>query len=135
ITFIRDRYFRFEQISDAELILFDVVDKKRRLAPYVSPLVRGKVVESRGYSTRAFRPAYVKPKSEINPNGQFRRLAGEAITAPLSPAQRRDVHIRESLMEHEEMCDMREEVMCVEALRLGQITVSGDGFPTTVVSF
>lgn len=135
ITFFRDRFFTTEVRSDKEEILFDVIDKKRRLAPFVSPLVRGKLMEKRGFSTRLFKPAYVKPKSVIKPQDAIKRTAGEPLLGSLSMGQRRDIHIRTALQEQDEAITMREEVMCAEALRLGQVTVSGEGYPTMVISF
>lgn len=135
ITFFRDRFFTTEVRSDREEILFDVIDKKRRLAPFVSPLVRGKLMETRGFSTRVFKPAYVKPKSVIKPTDAIKRLPGEQIAGNLSMDQRRNIHIRNALQEQDEAITMREEVMCAEALRLGQVTVTGDGYGTVVVAF
>jgi hypothetical protein len=135
ITFFRDRFFTMEERSDKEEILFDVIDKKRRIAPFVSPLVKGKVMEHRGYSTRVFKPAYVKPKHVIKPGDTIKRVAGEKLNGELSRGERRMIHIRTALAEQEDAISMREEVMCAEALRLGRVTVSGDGYPTVVVSF
>jgi hypothetical protein len=135
ITFFRDRFFTTEVRSDREEIMFDVIDKKRRLAPFVSPLVRGKLLESRGFSTRSFRPAYVKPKSVIKPTDSIKRVAGEQLAGSLTMEQRRNIHIRNALIEHDEAITMREEVMCAEAIRLGQVTVTGEGYGTVVVSF
>lgn len=134
-TFVRDRFFREEIQSDKEEILFDVVDKKRRLAPYVSPLVRGKIVEARGYNTRMFKPAYVKPKAVVKPTDALRRTAGEPIGGTLSLAQRRDIHIRTHLQDQDEMISMREEVQAVEVIRMGRVTVTGEGYGTVVVNF
>jgi len=135
ITFFRDRFFTVEVRSDREEILFDVIDKKRRLAPFVSPLVRGKLMEKQGFNTRVFKPAYVKPKHVIKPTDAIKRLPGEQIAGSLTLGQRRDIHIRNAMTEQEEAITMREEVMCAEALRLGQVTVTGEGYGTVVVSF
>lgn len=135
LTFFRDRFFGTEIRSDREEIMFDVIDKKRRLAPFVSPLVKGKLMEKRGFNTRVFKPAYVKPKGVIVPSDAIKRQPGERIAGELTMAQRRDIHIRTHLAEQDEAISMREEVMCAEALRLGQVTVAGDGYPTQVISF
>ncbi len=37
------------------------------MALYVSPIVSGEVIRSRGGSTSEFTPGYVKPKHEVNP--------------------------------------------------------------------
>ncbi|HEX8693414.1 MAG TPA: major capsid protein [Longimicrobium sp.] len=133
-TFFRN-FFPFRVQSDREEILFDVVDKKKRLAPFVSPLVKGKIMEAWGYVTRVFKPAYLKPKGVVRPTDAIKRLAGEKLNGEMSMAERRNIHIRNHLFEQDDACDNREEVMCAEALRLGQVTVSGDGYPTQVISF
>jgi hypothetical protein len=135
ITLFRDRYFGTEQTFESEEVHFDVVDKSRRLAPFVSPLVKGKVVEKEGFSTKYFRPAYVKPKTPINPTDALKRIAGESLTGSLSLAQRRDAHVVKALQTHIEMLDMREEVMASEILRTGKVTIAGEGFPTQVIDF
>ena len=135
ITFLRDRYFGTEQTFATEAVNFDVVDKSRRLAPFVSPLVKGKVMEKEGYATKYFRPAYVKPKTPINPTDAIKRMAGEAIGGSLSPAERRDAHVVSALAMHLEAIDMREEVMASEILRTGKCTIAGEGFGTVVLDF
>lgn len=129
------RWFPTRINSDNEYIMFDVVDKKKRLAPFVSPLVQGKVMEAWGYLTKMFKPAYLKPKAIVKPTDAIKRVAGEQLTGTLSMAERRDIHVRNHLADQEDAIDNRIEVMCAEALRLGQVTVSGDGYPTQVVNF
>lgn len=136
ITFLLDRYFSEQEFSTDERIYFDVIDKVRRLAPFVSPLMEGKLMEHRGFETRSIEPAYVKPKSMIDPNQHmFKRRPGEPFAGNMSPAARRDQIAGELIEEHEMTITMREEVMASELLRLGQVTISGDGYGTIVVDF
>jgi hypothetical protein len=135
ITFFRDRWFPLESQSTDEKVYFDVLDKKRRLAPYVSPIFQGKIMEHRGFATRTFTPPYVKPKHVINPNDQFRRRAGEPLMGSMAPADRFAAQVATSLMEEDEAITMLEEVQASEALRKGQVTVTGDGYGTVVLSF
>lgn len=136
-AYFKDRFFGGTPLfSQDQFIYFDVVDKARRLAPYVSPLVEGKVMEHRGYNTKVFSPPYLKPKSVVDPNQHMQeRRPGEAISGSMSQAERHAVVVRESLEEHDDAITMREEVQAMEALRLGQVTVEGEGYPTQVVSF
>ncbi|MGE0456416.1 MAG: major capsid protein [Vicinamibacterales bacterium] len=135
ITFFRDRWFTQETQSTDESIHFDVIDKKRRLAPYVSPLVQGKVMQHRGFSTKVFQPAYVKPKHILNPNEMLKRRAGEPFGGSLTPEQRRDAALVNALEEQDQAIEMLEEVQCSEALRTGKITVAGDGYGTVSIDF
>jgi hypothetical protein len=57
-----NKYFPGTENHDTEEIYFDVKEGKRRLAPFVSPLVPGKLIDGTGYKVKSFRPAYVKVK-------------------------------------------------------------------------
>lgn len=128
-----DRYYPTVEVSDKEQVGIDVISGGRRVAPFVSPLVEGKIVHSRGYTTRLFTPAYVKPKFRFDPSRAFKRAAGEAIGGTLSPAERMQRALMADLEEGLEMMTRREEIMASEGLRTGQVTVIGDGYPEAVV--
>lgn len=134
-TAVLGRYFPTVEQSETDVISFDVIDKARRLAPFVSPLVAGKIVRGQGYSTKTFSPAYIKDKRPIDPSKALKRAAGEPFGANWSPEKRRQAAIARELEEQIEMIDRRLEVMAVEALRLAQVTVTGDDYPTVVVEF
>lgn len=133
--FILNSFFRDEQTETSEEIHFDVDTGKPRISPFVSPLLPGKVVESRGYRTDTFKPAYVKDKRAFDPSRPLKRSIGEKIGGSLSPEQRIQALLASDLADQLQMLIRRQEVMAVEALRTGKITVTGDGYPTTVVDF
>lgn len=130
-----NRSFRKEFIDPSEEIHFDVIPGKRRIAPFVSPLVEGRVVEQLGQTTKTFKPAYIKDKRVFNPSLGFKRTAGEQIGGSLTPEQRMQLHLALQMQDAIDMVGRRMEVMASEALRLGTVTVSGDGYPTTTVNF
>jgi major capsid protein E len=66
----------------------DVDAGKRRLAPFVSPLVQGRPVESRGISTSLFALAYIKDKRGLDPFRPVQRVIGEHIGGGLSATER-----------------------------------------------
>lgn len=133
--FLLSRYFGAIQTEDSEEIHFDVIDKTRRLAPFVSPIVQGQIVESQGHTTKTFKPAYLKPKGVFNSERPFKRAPGEAFGGTLSPLQRQARLVNQDLTDHSEQIDRRLEVMAAEALRTGAVTVSGDNYPTQNVNF
>ena len=120
--------------EESEEIHFDTEDKPRRIAPFVSPLSEGKLIEEQAYSTKTFKPAYVKPKRVWDAHAPFKRVMGEALTGNLSAAQRMQVRISMALAEDIAMIRRRKEIMAAEALRLGQVTVTGEGV-NAVVNF
>lgn len=121
--------------SDKEEIMFDLISKDRRMAPFVSPMVEGKVMSQRGYTTSVFKPAYLKPKAVVDPNKIQTRLAGEAITGTLTLQQRYDAAVAGILADHNTMHQRRREWMSAEAIIKGSITVSGDSYETANVNF
>jgi len=118
-----------------EEILFDRVVKNRRLAPFVSPVVQGRVMRKQGYQTLSFRPAYTKPKHVVDPNRQFNRLAGEALGGELTPAQRWNAAVAENLQEERDAIQRLWNWMGAMAIIHGEVTVAGEDYPTQVVNF
>lgn len=121
--------------STSEFIDFDVVDKARRLAPFVAPNVQGQPMLARRESIRKFKPAYLKPKEALDPARNLRRRAGEDIGGSLTPAERNDAIIAETLLDQSESIDRRLEWMACEAIKNGQVTVAGENYPTVTVGF
>ena len=68
------------------------------MALYVSPIVSGEVIRSRGGSTSEFTPGYVKPKHEVNPQMTLRRLPDEDPQNLADPAYRRRRIIRQNML-------------------------------------
>lgn len=133
--FILNSFFRDLQTETSEDIHFDVANGRRRLAPFVAPIVAGKVVQSKGFKTGTFKPAYVKDKRVFDSSRPFKRAIGERIGGELSPAQRQQALLAGDLQDQLEMLARRQEVMAVEALRTGKVTVVGEEYPAVVVDF
>jgi hypothetical protein len=121
--------------EESEEIHFDVETSPRRIAPFVSPLLQGKVVESQGFTTKTYKPAYVKDKRVFNPNRPLQRAMGEALTGALSPEQRIARLVATDLADQIAMLRRRKLVMASEILRTGKVTIVGEGFPTQLIDF
>jgi hypothetical protein len=130
-----DRYFPTIVTFNTEEVHVDVVPGKRRVAPFVSPVVEGHIVESKGRTVNILKPAYIKPKMRFDPDRAFKRAVGEQIGGNLAPQQRFDLAISEDLEDLTEMIIRRKELMASEALRTGKVTITGEKYPTVVVDF
>jgi len=120
---------------DSKEIDFDLVDRSRRLAPFVAPTAQGVPMLQEGYVTRRFTPAYIKPKDMVDPARLLKRQAGEAFLGELSPQQREDLIVADILETHRFAIERRWEWMACEAAVKGAVTVSGPDYPTKTVSF
>jgi hypothetical protein len=128
--FGRTKFFETKQIE------FDIVDRGRRMAPFVAPEVAGKPMVREGYRTRSLAAAYIKPTALVVPGQAFTRLAGEGqYGGVLSPKARFDRIVAEYIDLHEEMIDNRLEWMAAQALVGGAITIQGESYPKTRVDF
>lgn len=135
-TGLLDAYFGAVSQDDTEEIHFDIDNKPRRIAPFVSPLVAGKIVASRGFQTATFKPAYVKDKRSFSPTRAVKRVMGERIGGgDLTPAQRMQVLLVQDLQDQLEMIQRRLEWMACQSLYDGKVTVAGDDYPSVLVDF
>src|SRR5256885_17192571 len=83
-NFLIDMFFPNEITSDSEFVSIDVDIGKRRMSPFVSPLVEGKLVEQRRMQTNTFKPAYIKDKRAPDLRKPVRRMIGERIGGTMS---------------------------------------------------
>lgn len=134
-TALLTMFFGAVEVSDTEDIKFDVLAGRRRISPFVSPLREGKIVESLGFKTNSFTPAYVKDKRNHNPNKALKRMAGETIGGSMTPVDRRQANLNLDMADQLTMLARRKEVMAAEVLRTGKSTITGEGYPTQVVDF
>ena len=133
--FILNSFFTALQTETSEEIHFDIASGKRRLAPFVSPIVAGQVVASQGFTTQTFKPAYVKDKRVFDSSRPFKRAIGERIGGELNPAQRLQALLMTDLQDQLNMLTNRQEVMAIEALRTGKVVVEGDNYPKVELDF
>ncbi len=133
--FLLDKFFPNIVMSDTEFVSIDVDVGKRRMSPFVSPLVEGKLVEQRRYQTNIFKPAYIKDKRAPDLRKPVRRMIGERIGGDLQGAEREMANLEFEMTDQIDMIDRRLEWMAAQALVSGSVTIAGDGFPTVVVDF
>ncbi|MFT8890834.1 MAG: major capsid protein [Acetobacter papayae] len=134
-TFLLDNFFPNIVESDAVEVAIDVDVGKRRMAPFCSPLVEGKLVESRQWETNLFKPAYIKDWRNPDLLKPVRRAMGERLMGGMSPAERLEANLAWELADQVDMINRRLEWMAASALVTGSVTVKGEGYPTTVVDF
>lgn len=130
--FLTNTFFPAVETSDTEHVDIDVIRNKRRLAPFVHPLAEGKLVERQGFSTKSFKPPYLKPKMVTTAADLLKRSIGEAVYATKTPAQRAAEQLSKDLAEMDDMIWRRIEWMAASALFTDQIVVAGEGVSATI---
>lgn len=134
-NWLLDRFFPNVVTFDTEEVAIDVDVGKRRMSPFVSPLVEGKLVEQRKYQTNTFKPAYIKDKRAPDLRKPIRRQIGERIGGEFSAAEREMLNLQFEMADQIDMINRRLEWMACSAIASGTVTVSGEGYETKVVNF
>lgn len=134
-NFLLDRFFPNIVEAPTEEVAIDVDVGIRRMAPFVSPLVEGKLVESRKYQTNLFKPAYIKDKRAPDLRKPVRRMIGERIGGELSGEERMMANLQAEMEDQVDILNRRLEWMAASALQTGTVRVEGEGFETVVVNF
>ena len=133
--FLLDSFFPNIVTADSEFVSIDVDVGKRRMSPFVSPLVEGRLVEQRRYQTNVFKPAYIKDKRAPDLRKPVRRMIGERIGGDMTGAEREMANLQFEMTDQIDILDRRLEWMASQALQTGTVTISGDGFPSVLVDF
>lgn len=134
-TFMLDKFFGNIVEADSEFVSIDIDVGKRRMSPFVSPLVEGKLVEQRRYQTNTFKPAYIKDKRAPDLRKPVRRMIGERIGGDLSGAEREMANLEFEMSDQVDMLNRRLEWMANQALINGGVTITGEGFPSVYIDF
>lgn len=133
--FLLNSFFNNVVQFNTEQITFDTQIDDLTIAPFVSPVVAGKVQKAQGYETKTLKPAYVKPKTAIDPSQVIVRQAGEGLGGTISPADRERLILGQELTRHVNQINRRLEVMASEILRTGQLTIEGDQYQKVVLDY
>jgi hypothetical protein len=126
-AFLLNKWFVHEVRSETDIIVFDIelAGAKRRLSPYVHPMVAGQIVESAGFRTEMLSPGYIKDKRPHNPLRAFARAMGERIGGDekINPMERQRRALDADLSDQLTMLTRTLEVQAVEVAKFGTVTM------------
>jgi len=135
-TFFTQLCFSNVQTYDTKFIDFDVLEETRKLAPFVAPTAQGRPMREQGVETRIFEPAYIKPKDAVDASRPIlQRTAGEPIGGNLTAAERYAIIKQQVVRNHMQSIALRLEWMAVQAMLAGEVTVTGENYPSKTVTF
>lgn len=126
-TFFLDKYFTHIKTFSTKRVDLDIVKGDRRMAPFVHPLVGGKVMRNAGYATESYAPPLVNPLDVTTAEDALERLPGEDIYSGKTPEERAAQQLIEEYKKLNDAATRREEWMAVQAIMEGQIHVIGEG--------
>ena len=116
-TFLQDRYFEDGNCFETNEVLVEYKDGSKRLAPFVSPAINGKVVKRDKYTASAYQPAMIAPKRPMTIDTLNKKGFGEAFYKQLSKAERAMAIAAQDMTDMDEMITNRKEAMCAEVMQ------------------
>ena len=125
-TFFRDTFFSDTEPSESQKVDIDIIKGARRLAPFVNPKKGSKTVARKGFTTYTYEPPMIAPNTVTHAQEFLSRQAGETIYGGMSPTERGAIQLGRDMRYLDELITRREEVMCVQSILTGKVTVIGD---------
>ena len=132
--FLLEKFFTREQTFSTEEVHFDKLLANKRLAPFVSPYVKGKPMPRSGEELKSFRPPYLKPKHVLTPDMAIKTMPGVSLQGDLNPQQRIDRIRAQLLLEQDDQITRREEWMASQLLRTGVMAVVAEDHPPMTIN-
>ena len=116
-----------------EVVDIDLYKGARRLAPFVQPFAQGKVIDRIGWTTRTFKPPYIKEKIPTQVVQILKRQMGATIyQGGMTPAEKAAAQLGKDMLELIQMIQRREEWMASQILQNGLVRCVGDDMDVTV---
>ena len=126
-TFFRSTFFNHEETFVTKSVDVDFRKGSRKVAPFVSRVIGGKIVPNTGYETKTYTPPLVAPEKVTTIDDLLERRPGEQLYSGKTPAQRAVEKMADDFIELREQIARREELMCAQTIFTGKILVIGDG--------
>lgn len=137
-SFFMDRFYKTTVRSKTNMIVIDELPEGgRRLAPRVSPIVAGKPISKMGSEVRAVRPTYLKLNTPVDPN-RTQTSVGEDIFAAMISGDMAQEHATERgriIVEHTRRIYRTWEYMAASAAINGFVDTEYEGAPLARVDF
>jgi len=121
-------FFRETYTFSTQKVYLSQIPGLVNAALYISPVVSGEVIRTRGGATSEFTPGYVKPKHEVDPEMTVRRLPDEDPQDLADPVYRRKRLILQNMKDEELAIAQVEEMQAVTAVLGGKYIMTGDAF-------
>jgi len=134
-TFLRDTFFTGREYPPTAMVEFDFRRGRRKMAPFVAPLIGGKVMERQGYETRFFRAPRIAPARALRTPDLESRMPGETVYSGRTAADRAAELLAEDNIFLDEAITRREEWMCRQVLINGGLTVTAENGYQMVINY
>lgn len=125
-TFFLSKFFNRTEEHFAEVVDFDIVKGKRRVAAYTKASSKAKPVAREKFQTGSFRIPYIKHSRSLEAAQVLLRQAGETIFSTRTPAQRAAKVLVQDLKDLNDMITRAEELQAAQAVINAEVVIRGE---------
>lgn len=118
-SFLRDRYFPCNPATDifsTEYVLIEIKDGNKKMAPFVTPIKGGVLMERDAVRMEQFAPPTIAPSRVLRADQLRKRGFGEALYAGLTPEQRAQQTTLQDIADLDDAITRREEKMAADIM-------------------
>ena len=118
-NFLRDRYFPFNPSADlfsTERVLVEIQDGDKKMAPFVTPMKNGVLMERNAARMEELEPPTIAPSRILTADMLKKRGFGEALNSELSPQQRAQQFTLQDIADLNDAISRREEKISSDLL-------------------
>lgn len=136
-SFLLDTFFPTKEFHDTDTVTIDIIDSTgRKIAPFQSPLMQGKVMRKKGFENNTYKIPYIKVKDVCDAEKFLNRDAGQTIyEGGVSPMQKAEQEVGKALAEFRNQIVRRKEWMASQLLQNGKVMISGEGVAPYEIDF
>lgn len=121
-------FFQGLDVHSKEIVEFDAKDYDNGVAPFVNPLKDGKPVEIKGYNNNILKLPTMKPVHPITGDDLKKKPFGQTVYTDEQVANMNARNLMVSAIDdNEDRIDRRLEIMRIEAIFDGKLTIVGEG--------
>ena len=136
-SYFLSNFFTSQVNATTEYIDFEKIGReRRRIAPYVMPLAKGRPVYSRRSTPSQFKPAYIKLNDTYDPQRALARRPGQLLTPVAdSPEANYQAWVVDCAAQQRRAIERRWEHQAAMAILNGSVTISGPDYPAQVIDY
>ncbi|MBO2943575.1 major capsid protein [Paenibacillus sp. F411] len=126
-TYILDTFFQDGESFETETVEIQTMKGNKPIAPYVSELQPGKVIQRTGFTAKQYKPALIKPARPITAIDLKVRAAGENLINPDQPEVRARKLLAKDIIDLRDTITRRLVQQAAELMFTGKVTQVGEG--------
>lgn len=125
-------FFGKTDVHGESIVKFDKRDYTNGIAPFVQPMLEGKPITVKGFNNYLLELPTMKPSKILTSDDLQKRPFGQSEDSAISKNARARELANTAVDDNEDRIDVRLEVMRAEALFNASLTISGEGYDSTI---